>query len=321
MNGFLEKVKSIILGHAVADALGVPVEFKSREILLRSPVTEMRGYGTYFVPAGSWSDDTSMSLCTLDAIENNRLDFDTIMYNFSKWYYNGEYTPTGEVFDVGGTCARSIEAYVIDKKPWRECGRSDESSNGNGSLMRMNPVVLYVSQVDVSQSAKIDLVELTSVLTHAHERSRIGCGIFACVMWEILKEPSKAAVKRGLKKAYEHYKLRKEAEHYMRLFDSIGDIFDKGAPPLGMDKIKSSGYIVDTLEASIWCLLTTDSYKECVIKAVNLGEDTDTVGAVAGSLAGAMYGLDAIPEEWLGALLKRDYIENLCEKAFGGENG
>ena len=136
---FLDKAKSVIVGHAVADALGVPVEFKSRENLEKNPVLDMMGYGTYKVPKGSWSDDTSMTLCTLDAMNKDNIDYDKVMKNLCKWRYENEYTPTGETFDIGITCSLAINSYK-NGKPYNECGLYDEGSNGNGSLMRIHPV-------------------------------------------------------------------------------------------------------------------------------------------------------------------------------------
>ena len=304
---FLGKVKAVVIGHAVGDALGVPVEFASREELDKAPVTDMEGYGTYPVPAGAWSDDTSMSLCTLDVLCKYGLNYDRIMINFGKWYYNDEFTPTGEMFDVGNTCSIAIENYVVGKKSYLECGRSGERDNGNGSLMRIHPVVLYLANKDMPIEEKIEKVHTMSALTHAHERSKIGCGIYAFVLWELLKSPTMSAIKDGLAQAEAFYQGRTEFVHYSRLFDKTFIITPRNV-------IKSSGYIVDTLEAAVWCLLTTNSYKEAVLKAVNLGDDTDTVAAVTGGLAGALYGYDAIPQEWKELLLKREYIEDLCKK-------
>ena len=307
----IEKIKAVVIGHAIGDALGVPVEFASREELDNAPVTDMEGYGTYPMPAGSWSDDTSMSLCTLDVLGKYGLDYDRIMENFGKWHYNDEFTPTGEMFDVGNTCSIAIENYVKYKKPYTMCGLNDEMSNGNGSLMRIHPVVLYLADKDMALQEKIEIVHTMSALTHAHERSKIGCGIYAFVLWELLNNPTMFALRDGLSKAEQFYKGQAEPVNYSRLFERTFIITKR-------EDIKSSGYIVDTLEAAVWCLLTTKSYKESVLKEVNLGDDTDTVAAVTGGLAGALYGYDAIPEEWRNNLLKREYIEKMC---YYDENG
>lgn len=301
-------VKSVILGHAIADALGVPVEFCDRSEVDETPVTDMMGYGTYDYPEGSWSDDTSMSLCTLDSLSNGFINYDEIMRNFIKWLNDNEYTPTGEAFDVGRTCLKAIIVYAQTKNI-ETCGRTVEHSNGNGSLMRIHPMVLYLhTKNELSLHEKIDIIHKTSALTHAHDRSKIGCGIYAFVLWELLNNPVKESILSGLNKAKEYYKAYSELDKYSRIFDKTFILTKR-------NDISSSGYVVSTLEAALWCLLTTNSYSECVLKAVNLGDDTDTVAAVAGGLAGALYGLDTIPEKWINVLKRKDYIEELCEKA------
>ena len=304
----IEKIKAVVIGHAVGDALGVPVEFASRQELDNAPVIDMEGFGAYPMPKGSWSDDTSMSLCTLDVLGKYGLDYDRIMGNFGKWYYNDEFTPTGEMFDVGNTCSLAIENYVVGKKSYLECGRSGERDNGNGSLMRIHPVVLYLSNLDMPIDKKIEIVHTMSALTHAHDRSKIGCGIYAFILWELLNNPTMSAIKDGLSKAERFYEGKAELVHYRRLFERTFIITPRNS-------IKSGGYIVDTLEAAVWCLLNTNNYKDAVLKAVNLGDDTDTVAAVTGGLAGALYGYDAIPREWCKILIKRDLIEEMCINA------
>ena len=248
-----------------------------------------------------------MSLCALDVLGRYGLDYDRVMINFGKWYYNDEFTPTGEMFDVGNTCSIAIENYEVGKKAYLECGRSGERDNGNGSLMRIHPVVLYLANKDMPIEEKIEIVHTMSALTHAHDRSKIGCGIYAFILWELLQTSSIEAMKVGLEKAANFYQGQPELVHYKRLFEKTFIITPRNI-------IKSGGYIVHTLEAAVWCLLTTNSYKDAVLKAVNLGDDTDTVAAVAGGLAGALYGYDAIPEKWRNTLIKREYIENLCDQ-------
>jgi len=140
----MKKIKSMLLGFAVADALGVPVEFKSRESLKKNPVVDMQGFGTYNQPAGTWSDDTSMTLATMESISRlKKIDYADIMQNFSMWLESGKFTPFGKVFDCGMTCRRAIFNFstkIFGKnKPPLECGLADENSNGNGLLMRILP--------------------------------------------------------------------------------------------------------------------------------------------------------------------------------------
>ncbi len=307
----IDKIKAVILGHAIGDALGVPVEFAARESLDKKPVKRMLGYGTYDVPEGAWSDDTSMSLAALDAIADGNLNWDAVMVGFGEWYYNDKYTPTGKTFDMGNTCARAINHYFLGKKSADECGLYGDNYNGNGSLMRIHPFSLMAYYNPEMRADFEPIIEKASALTHANERAKLACKIYTLVLFHLLDNPSKNSVKLALQEALHLYKSSPEHGAYSRIFASD---FDKSPK----NEIKSTGYVVDTLEAVIWCLLTTKSYKECVLKAVNLGEDTDTVAAIAGGLAGALYGYGAIPKKWLGTLIGREYIEEMCARAESG---
>ena len=306
----LEQTKAVMIGHAIGDALGVPVEFCDREELIDNPVIDMRGYGTYPVPAGSWSDDTSMSVAALDSLANGTLNLNEIMDNFVEWVEEGKYTPTGTSFDIGRTCLQAIRAYLISNNT-SECGQVGEYSNGNGSLMRIHPFALFAIAKGMTLGKSLDIVREGSVLTHAHLRSIYGCGIYSMVLWDILRGADKSQIPSAIENAAVLFDgmYPEESDHYEWAF------YKKLATKTE-DEISGSGYVVNTLEAALWCLLTTNSYKECVLKAVNLGEDTDTVAAIAGGLAGALYGYDSIPQEWKDILIKRDYLESLCEKAY-----
>lgn len=304
----IHTIKAVMLGHAVGDALGVPVEFCGRKELDSNPVTDMKGFGTYSYPAGCWSDDTSMSLAALDSLADDKTDFDEIMHNFGKWLELDAYTPTGETFDAGRTCVNAIINYFANKKTIFDCGMTGERSNGNGSLMRIHPFALYGIAKEMPQDEYLQLLHTASALTHAHERSKMACGIYGMILKRILLHADKTAIVDGLAEAQALYYDNAENIHYQRLFSP-------DFPKLSRKEIRSTGYVVDTLEAAIWCLLTTHSYEACVLKAVNLGEDTDTVAAIAGGLAGALYGYDAIPKKWLDTLYRRDFIEEMCERA------
>ena len=307
----IKTVKGAIFGLAVADALGVPVEFESREKLRENPVDRMLDFGSHDVPKGTWSDDTSMTLCTLNSIaQKGKIDLEDNILEFSKWAEDGYMTPHGEMFDIGRTTLTSLRNYWECKDVYT-CGGKSEYDNGNGSLMRIIPVSLFNHLKNLSQKESIRNVHEVSALTHAHERSLIACGIYDFIVQELIICPEKLSVNTALKKAEKYYADYEEIKHYKRLFDEKFMDTD-------ICLIKRSGYVVDTLEAAIWCLLNTDSYKECVLKAVNLGEDTDTVAAVAGGLAGILYGYDSIPKEWISTLLKNDMIYKLCKEFVEG---
>ena len=303
-----------IMGLCVADAMGVPVEFLSRDKLKENPVTGMRGYGTFNLPPGTWSDDSSLTLCLADSLSRG-LDYKDIMENFSKWLHEDEFTPHGEAFDIGNGTYKAIMRFGNGTDPLL-CGGKEEGDNGNGSLMRILPLVFYLRKNHGSEFTNsgeaMAIIDNVSSLTHAHKRSVIACGIYLSIASRLLDgEAVDKAVSKGLAKAVSYYKNKEDCKAELHHFQRISE---PGFKELPESQIRSSGYVVDTLEAARWCLLNTGSYKDCVLKAVNLGEDTDTVAAVAGGLAGIHYGYGSIPGEWLEALVKKDFIIDICER-------
>ena len=309
--------KDGMLGLIVGDALGVPVEFMSRTELMKNPVTGMREYGTHHQPRGTWSDDSSMALAELDSIRTlGNIDYTDMMERFSRWCMYGEYTPFGEVFDIGIATSRALMNYAKGIAPL-ESGGKTEWDNGNGSFMRILPVCLYLferqKKVCTSENESIYMIHAVSALTHAHVRSQMACGIYYFLVKAILEEEGSLEnrLQKGMDRAYQYYRQdlsnHRELENYKRLADLLEF---KETPKEG---IKSSGYVVDTLEATVWCLLHSHSYKETVLMAVNLGEDTDTIGAVAGGLAGLYYKEEGIPQEWTQVLQRREWIEEVLQ--------
>ncbi|MGN0951354.1 MAG: ADP-ribosylglycohydrolase family protein [Mitsuokella sp.] len=306
-----EMIRAMIYGHAVGDAPGVPVEFSSREQRKKDPVKEMRGEGTYHMPVGSWSDDTSMTLCLLESLNRlGRLDYDDVMKNFTRWLYEQKFTPAGVVFDVGMTSQMAVRRHVDGIAPLA-CGGRGERDNGNGSLMRIAPMVIYCEEhsgltLNEEMAAKIHDV---SALTHAHPRSQAACVIFVATALRLLAgEPISLAIEQGVQETHRLY--QDKPEYREELLHAYHRLLNLSAfRRLPEEAIKSSGYVVDTLEAVFWCLLHSNSYKECVLRAVNLGEDTDTIAAIAGGLAGIIYGYEAIPSEWVEALKGKEQIE------------
>lgn len=304
-------VRSCIIGAAIGDALGVPFEFKSREIMDNNPATTMIGRGTHNQPIGTWSDDTSMILATMDAMILG-LDYNSIMRNFSLWLYDAEFTPSGLVFDVGRTTDYAISRYKRVNTPAIECGDDNEKANGNGSLMRIAPFALYCylknKKCVIDEKTSI-VIHQGSSLTHSHPRSQIACGIYSSIVFALLKEQEKRSIYKGLKKAYKFYSCQNKYENELKCFNIL---FENGFEKFESSLIKSTGYVVDSLEAAVWCALTTNSYEESVLKAVNLGGDTDTIASITGGITGLLYGIESIPNEWKENLLRLDYIEDLC---------
>ena len=291
-------------GAVVGDALGVPVEFKSRAEREKNPVTDMRGYGTFDLPPGSWSDDSSLMLCTIEGLLHG-FDAERIGKIFIRWLRESHWTPYGIVFDVGFGTSQAIR-HIEQGVAAEQAGSVQENNNGNGSLMRILPVAIYC--LDMADDDVIHHAHRASSITHGHPRSLMSCGMY-CLMARALLNGSAPldaylSIVERAKGIYGKPPFLGEMPHFSRILG--GDI---GSYP--EKKIESDGYVVHTLEAALWCLLTTESYRDAVLKAVNLGHDTDTTAIVTGGLAGSYYGLSAIPEEWRSQIARRDDIDRI----------
>lgn len=302
-------LKGMLLGLATGDALGVPVEFESRRRLKENPVTGMRDYGSWSQPAGTWSDDTSLTIAAMESItRRGKIDYQDIMENFLRWYERDEFTANGVRFDVGNTTRSAIVRFSRRILPPSKCGSTDANANGNGSLMRILPATLYLYGTRGKIGGdELKIIHDFSAMTHGHIISKISCGIYSLIAAQILNGKNISdAFALGISDAKNFYGEDVAFKNFSRLCD-------ENFAALSEDEISASGFVVDTLEAALWCLLNTNDYKTLALKAVNLGEDTDTVGAVAGGLAGIIYGVESIPEEWLNILKRRDYLEKICE--------
>lgn len=297
-------------GAVVGDALGVPVEFKPREEVRMDPVTGMRGYGTYKQPPGTWSDDSSLLLCTVESLVNG-FDIDDMAGLFVRFKDEGYWTPHGKMFDIGAATSAALIRFERGTKAI-DAGGDGENENGNGSLMRVLPVALRF--FDASVEELMTRAHECSSITHRHPRSLLACGFFCLMASSLLKgfQPERAcgdAVEITLRH-YDRGPWKEEFPHF-------GRVLDGKIALLGEDEINSSGYVVDTLEAAVWCVLTTASFSDAVLKAVNLGGDADTTGCVTGGLAGIACGAGSIPGEWLSELARRDDIEALAGRFIG----
>lgn len=302
-----------LFGLCVGDALGLPVEGVPREVLRRVPVTDM-GYQESHrsIPAGWWSDDSSLSFCLAESLSTG-FDIQDIAHRFLRWLFEGYWTPKEKAFGIGYTTARAIERIRSGINP-EEAGGKDEYSNGNGSLMRILPLAFYLENNDPDNNdlaERFDKIHSISSITHAHPRSHIACGIYIQFAMYLLQgydpKASYLKMKETILNYYRFDPYRNEMKHFSRILVDDVSRFSE-------DEIYSSGYVVDTLEASIFCFLEGDSYEKTVLKAVNLGGDTDTTGAVTGGLAGIYYGFRNIPERWLESIAKKDEIILLAER-------
>ena len=305
-------------GLAVADALGVPYESETLEAMRMNPCTGMVGFRHHNQPAGSWSDDTSMSLCVADSLCRG-FDTEDMMKKFSQWRSKHSYTANGVVFDIGRCCRRAINRYW-DGLPADCCGDSSLNGNGNGALMRMLPVALYQCHYSTADDEHLEdfleLIHAASSVTHAHEIGLICCGLFSLTLREwLLCENSGAALADIARSAFEKGKqtyTRMGGDYAVYVNDPT--YFDDPCRLTGKtaDELPSWGYALNTWNIALWSLLTTDNYRDCVLKAVNLGGDADTNASVAGALAGVIYGKKAIPQEWVDTLLNKQLLDEIA---------
>ena len=310
-------VKAGIFGVCIGDALGVPVEFRSRDQLKRSPVTTMRAFGTHRQPIGTWSDDSSLMLCLADSL-CKEYDLEDIALKFLQWYNAEIWTPHGSVFDIGIATSQAIHRVSKGTSPTL-CGGTSEFDNGNGSLMRILPLLFYIKDFPIEK--RFDIVKYVSSITHGHIRSVLACFIYLEFALEILKGKDKWEAYKAMQKTVREFLdnnpicSQEEMNKFHRILElKVGEYDIDPLHTLEEEEISSSGYVLSSLEASLWCFLNSESYSEAVLKAVNLGEDTDTTGAITGGIAGIYYGFENITEEWIVVLARKEDIEKLCEK-------
>ncbi len=308
MIDFNHEIKSALFGVAIGDALGVPVEFKSREYLQQKPVIDMMGYGTYNQPAGTFSDDSSMTFCLAESLTHD-FDLNHIAQNFVKWRDENYWTARGEVFDIGIATNQALTRLANGEQP-EFAGSFSSDSNGNGSLMRILPLLFYIKDLPIAQ--RYHITKQISSITHGHIRSVITCFYYLEFAREILLGREKFDIYKKLQIEIPDFLASISINQFeISLFDRL---LKYDISKLKEEEIASSGYVLHTIEASIWCLLTTDNYKDSTLKAVNLGEDTDSTAAVLGGLSGLLYGFDSIPKSWIDQIARKEDIENLAER-------
>jgi len=300
-------VEDALLGFAVGDAFGVPVESLDRCDIRSLNLNEMVGSGAHNVPKGAWSDDTSMIISSMDSIiNNNGINYEDIMNNFIKWLDNGEFTSIDKTFGVGSTVLKSLTNYK-NTKDVLNSGCKDEIYNGNGSLMRILPFSLFCIINGLDDEETKEIINTASSLTHAHDISKMGCYIYTEFLRCIINTKDKY-------KAYEYILTKDYTSYGVHANDVYSRLLNEDFLDLEDDEIKSTGYVVDTLEAVLFSILNTRSYRNSILTAVNLGGDTDTIAALTGSISGILYSSKTIPNEWFNCLLKKEYLINLANK-------
>jgi ADP-ribosylglycohydrolase len=282
-----DRALGCLLGLAIGDALGTTLEFTSRDA--QPPVTDMVGGGPFRLAAGEWTDDTSMTLCLADSlIARGGLEQRDLMERFVRWWREGENSHNGRCFDIGITTRQALRRFLETGDPI--AGATDPNTAGNGSIMRLAPVALRWAD-DPGQA--IVAARAQSTTTHAAPAAVEGCALLAEILVEAILSGDKSAALRN----------RAAGE------PSIAGIAAGSWRGKDRAAIRSSGYVVHTLEAALWCTDRADSFSEAVLLAANLADDADTVAAVTGQIAGAVWGRNGIPRHWLDRLVWRGRIE------------
>lgn len=308
-NEFEYRIKSGLFGVAIGDALGVPVEFKTRHFLKSNPVKDMMGFMCWHQPPGTFSDDSSLAFCTAESLCKG-FDVEDIAITFVKWMEEGYWGAHHKVFDIGGTTRHSL-ARVVKGESARFSGNFFEEDNGNGSLMRILPLVFYLHKEKDVEIIYQKVKEVSSI-THAHFRSVFACFIYVIYCLELLKGVDKIKAYKNMQNIVSDFLSDKKFNPIeIQLFDKI---LKKNIAEYPENKIESSGYVLHSLEASFWCFLNWNTYEASVLEAVNLGDDTDTTAAITGGLAGIYYGIGNIPQKWISTLARKNDIDDLCER-------
>ncbi|WP_170270562.1 ADP-ribosylglycohydrolase family protein [Heliorestis acidaminivorans] len=290
-----------LMGLAVGDALGTPIEGVEKTVLDRIPINTMI-QGEF--PLGTWSDDTSLTFCLVKNIIEKGYCIEHLKDLYLKWYNEGEMTATGYAFSVGDTIKKALEKLNNGINPL-ESGDKAEKSNGNGSLMRILPASIYFSK----SKDMCHFIQQNSSITHAHQISNLACLLYSFMVKALLAGKQKSEAYYYMIEEANKLKSEEKFSTEWVHFDHIltGSILD------GNKKISAGSYVVLTLEAALWAFMKTDTYKDCMLKVINLGGDTDTVAAIAGGLAGLHYGYSEIPEEWTQSLQKSHMLLNMSK--------
>lgn len=292
-----QRYQGALLGLAAGDAVGTTVEFKPRGSF--TPLTDMVGGGPFGLAPGQWTDDTSMALClAASLVELRSFDLRDQIERYVRWRRHGYMSSTGHCFDIGNATSAALDRYLRTGDP--RSGSTDPRSAGNGSIMRLAPVPLFFYP-DTTQA--ISHAAASSETTHRAVTALDACRLLALFICRALDGLDKETL---LLTPYPDFDVAPLTPEIASI--AAGDYRTKTAAA-----ISGSGYVVHSLEAALWCFYTTSTYQDAVLAAANLGDDADTTAAVCGQLAGAYYGVDAIPPQWLERLAHREQIRDLAD--------
>lgn len=290
--------RGALLGLAVGDGVGAAVEFKPRGTFRE--VTDMIGGGPHDLIAGEWTDDTSMALCLAESLlEKATFDVRDQMERYVRWWRDGYLSCKGNCFDIGNTVVSALRRFRATGNPI--AGATDPNSAGNGSIMRLAPVPIFYRR-DLAQS--ISFSELSSKTTHGARACRDACRLFGAMLTRAIGgvEKEEVLLRTG------------DLPELADLCAEIREVAQGSFVRKNRDQIVGNGYVVRSLEAALWAVYQAENFREAVLAATNLGDDADTTAAIAGQLAGALWGEEGIPQEWLERLVWRDRIEDMSDR-------
>jgi ADP-ribosylglycohydrolase len=301
--------KDVLLGIAVGDAMGLPFEFIERDEISINIGAPMIGFGSHNQAPGTFSDDSSLTFCTVESLING-YNLDEIAANFVKWKNSSYWTATGDVFDIGDTTSNAIDKIAIGISP-HNSGDDDEFSNGNGSLMRILPLVFTVK--DFAIEKRYEYTKQLSGITHAHTRSIMACFYYLEFARLIIAGERKKIICSKLSIDLTTFfnqqaETRAELHHFDRILN--GSFLNN----YKIESINSTGYVIDSLEAALYCFMKYNRYEMAIIQAIQLGNDTDTIAAITGGLAALYFGNHTIPEIWLTHLKRKEAILDLAKR-------
>lgn len=319
---YLTAIKNSIISLVLGDMMGTPVQFILRknlqESLKKEPISSLIQKTRSNIPFGSWSDDSSMTLCTMESIiEKSNIDLKNMVEYFCKWLFKDYMTPFEKTFDVGMTTMESLRRYIRTDRTVIDIvtpkGSTNIRSNGNGSLMRILPVSIYCYFKNMSAKETFKIIDNVSSLTHAHAISVLGCFIYTLIVFDILDGKSKDEITANLKNIYNNEAI---PDGYKEWLDEYKDIINGDILTKNTEDIDSSGYVKSTLGVALWGFYNTDSVEDCIFRIIELGHDSDTNGAVGAGLSGLYYGLRGVSADkyWTDKIIKKDLIYNVIDK-------
>lgn len=293
----LERFRGCLLGLAAGDAVGTTVEFQSRGSFV--PVQDMVGGGPFRLKPGQWTDDTSMALCLATSlIDTGGFDAADQMNRYCDWYESGYLSSTGACFDIGNTVRQALHQYKASGNPFS--GSTHPQAAGNGCLMRLAPVPMFYFP---DRDRVLHFSGESSRTTHGAAECIDASRLFGDILYRSLSGASKAEILFG-------------TDAGMLESPTIQAIATGEYRSKTIDEVRGTGYVVDSLEAALWCFWTTETYEQAILAATNLGDDADTTAAICGQVAGAYYGQSAIPTGWLSQLTMRSEMTALADRLF-----